>query len=69
MVYLMVGLYNVQVHARSAVVLSEQETPEQKDTAESQPAAMPDYAAGLLAPAFDVGVSSQLLYIQCNFTI
>jgi len=30
---------------------------EQKDLAESQPATMPDYAAGLLAPTFDVSVS------------
>jgi len=52
---------DVQVCASSAVVSAEQETAEQKDSAESQPAAMPDYAAGLLAPTFDVSVSSQLL--------
>jgi len=38
--------------------LTEQEQHEQQDKAESQPAAMPDYAAGLLAPTFDVSVSS-----------
>jgi len=45
----------------NAVVPAEQEPPEQQDKPESQPAAMPDYAAGLLAPTFDVTVSNPLL--------
>lgn len=47
----------MQVCGRCAVLLAEQETVEQKDLAESQPATMPDYAAGLLAPTFNVSVS------------
>jgi len=46
-----------------AVVAAEQETAEQHDKAEPQPAAMPDYAAGLLAPTFDVSVSSAIIII------
>jgi len=45
------------LHA-SNTVMAEQESHEQQDKAESQPAAMPDYAAGLLAPSFDVSVSN-----------
>jgi len=44
-----------------SAVVAEQESQEQQDKVESQPAAMPDYAAGLLAPTFDVSVSYQLL--------
>jgi len=43
---------------RTAAVV-EQESNEPQDKAEPQPSAMPDYAAGLLAPSFSV--SSHLL--------
>ena len=46
----------------NTAVVSEQESHEQQDKLESQPAAMPDYAAGLLAPSFDVSVSNHVLY-------
>jgi len=45
----------------SNAVVAEQEAHEQQDKPESQPAAMPDYAAGLLAPSFDVGVSNLIM--------
>jgi len=45
-------------------VSAEQEPAEQQDKPESQPAAMPVYAAGLLAPTFDVTVSNIILIIQ-----
>jgi len=44
------------LHA-SNIVVAEQEPQEQPDKTESQPAAMPDYAAGLLPPTFDVSIS------------
>jgi len=47
----------------SNAVVAEQEAHEQQDKPESQPAAMPDYAAGLLAPSFDVGVSILIVII------
>ena len=49
--------------------MAEQESQEQQDKVESQPAAMPDYAAGLLAPTFDVSVSYQLLWLQVIFSV
>ena len=49
-----------RAHTSHAVV-AEQESHEQQDKPETQPAAMPDYAAGLLAPTFDVSVRKRLL--------
>ena len=46
-----------RLHTSDAIV-AEQEAHDQPDKAESQPAAMPDYAAGLLPPTFDVNVSN-----------